>query len=49
MYFDRTARYNRNIMMMPYPGSKDLTAEVKDLKRKIEELESKMNKRSSRY
>jgi hypothetical protein len=43
MYFDRTASFQRNLMIFPYLRAQNLAEEVKELKRKIEGLEKKLD------
>ena len=44
MYFDRTASFQRNMMIFPYIRAQNLAEEVKELRRKIADLEKKVNK-----
>jgi hypothetical protein len=43
MYFDRTTSLQRNLMVFPYVGAQNLSEEVKELRRKVTELEGKVN------
>jgi hypothetical protein len=44
MYFDRTTSFQRNLMIFPYMRTQNIADEVKNLRRKIAELEKKVNK-----
>ena len=43
MYFDRTASFQRNLMIFPYLRAQNLAQEVSDLKKKIEKIEKKLS------
>jgi hypothetical protein len=47
MYFDRTASYQRNLFVFPFAGTQGLVNEIEELKKKIKELEDKLDSRGT--
>ena len=47
MYFDRTTGFGPSLMMFPYMRTQNLVNDVTELKKKIRELEKKINGYSS--
>jgi hypothetical protein len=47
MYFDRTASFQRNLFVFPFAGTQGLVSEINEMKKKIKELEDKLEDRST--